>query len=181
MPGPGGELAEAASKFNKFSWLAFPLPCQVNLVAAATLAKMDAILSRVRARGPSVCMVQNLPLFFSPRTFIFLLEIKTVFLNFISSLGDYSHGSLLFVSDEIINPWTGGKFNLSAEDEDNHAQDGKSTLYFFSVVGDDNTYGLICVSTLSFSLYFRFVLWSLLLTLSFLLYKKSLYYTLYIS
>lgn len=52
---------------------------------------------------------------------------------------------------------------------------------FFSVVGDDNTYGLICVSTLSFSLYFRFVLWSLLLTLSFLLYKKSLYYTLYIS
>ena len=57
MPGPGGELAEAASKFNKFSWLAFPLPCQVNLVAAATLAKMDAILSRVRARGPSVCMV----------------------------------------------------------------------------------------------------------------------------
>ena len=54
-------------------------------------------------------------------------------------------------------------------------------LIFFSVVGDDNTYGLICVSTLSFSLYFRFVLWSLLLTLSFLLYKKSLYYTLYIS
>ena len=32
-------------------------------------------------------------------------------------------------SDEIINPWTGGKFNLHGEEhDDNSAQDGKSFL-----------------------------------------------------
>jgi len=33
-------------------------------------------------------------------------------------------GELAEAANEIINPWTGGKFNLSEEAEDNHAQDG---------------------------------------------------------
>ena len=84
----------------------------------------------------------------------------------------HTHG---FFSDEIINPWTGGKFNLSEEAEDNAAQDGK----FFSVWG--YSWPNLCLLSLSLSFYilFRFVmLWSLSYTnpVIFPALKKSLLY-----
>ena len=56
----------------------------------------------------------------------------------------HTHG---FFSDEIINPWTGGKFNLSEEAEDNAAQDGK----FFSVWG--YSWPNLCLLSLSHSIF----------------------------
>ena len=56
----------------------------------------------------------------------------------------HTHG---FFSDEIINPWTGGKFNLSEEADDNAAQDGK----FFSVWG--YSWPNLCLLSLSLILY----------------------------
>merc|ERR1711884_1023367 len=45
-------------------------------------------------------------------------------------------GELAEAANEIINPWTGGKFNLSEEAEDNHAQDDTGLVGWPNMLGE---------------------------------------------